>query len=423
MRIAIVGAGIVGVTTALELAEDGHEVTVFDSQASLACGTSFANAGVIAPGYVTPWAAPGMPWKVLAGLLSPHSAVRFGMRWPLALPWLWRFLRACRAETYASHRSSLYALAAYSRQRLDQLEADLDLDYERSDGYLVLLRAPRELAAVRPGLGVLERLGVPHRIVDAEECRRIEPGLSGSAQLHGGVHLPQDRVGNCRLFAQSLRPHLATRGVQLRFGEEVTHLEPGASVRVRVRASAEAARTLEHVFDAAVVCAGVQARALLAPLGLRVPVLPIYGYSLTAELRSLAAETPHEPRSGLMDERYKVALTRLGSRVRVAGSAELGGHPQAMSPRALATLHKVLEDWFPGCADVATVRYWKGARPMLPDGPPLIGRSTAPGIWLNLGHGSSGWALSCGSARALADLLVGRTAGLDMAPFDPQRLR
>jgi D-amino-acid dehydrogenase len=166
---------------------------------------------------------------------------------------------------------------------------------------------------------------------------------------------------------------------------------------------AAAGAPAEETFDAAVVCAGVQAPALLAPW-VQVPLLPVYGYSLTAEIRSLAAELPREPRAGLMDERYKVAITRLGSRVRVAGSAEIGGHPEALSPRALATLHKVLRTGSPGCADVSTVRYWKGARPMLPDGPPLIGRSTAAGIWLNLGQGSSGWALSCGSARLLADL-------------------
>lgn len=419
MRVAIVGAGIVGVTTALELAEDGHEVSVFDRQASLACGTSFANAGVIAPGYVTPWAAPGMPTKVLTGLLAPHSAVRFGARWPLALPWLWRFLRACRADTYAHHRSSLHALASYSRDRLDRLEADLHLDYERGDGYIVLLRTKRELEAVRPGLDILARMGVAHRVVDAAECRRVEPGLSTRARLHAGVHLPLDRVGNCRLFAQALRPRLSALGVSLRLGEEVARLQPGTPVILGLTGPARH----QEAFDAVVVCAGVNARELLAPLGVHVPLLPIYGYSLTAELRTLAADTPHEPRAGLMDERFKVALTRLGSRVRVAGSAEVGGHPETMSARALATLHKVLDDWFPGCADVSTMRYWKGGRPMLPDGPPLIGRSAAPGIWLNVGHGSSGWALSCGSARTLADLMSGRAPALDTSPYDPQRLR
>jgi len=177
-----------------------------------------------------------------------------------------------------------------------------------------------------------------------------------------------------------------------------------------------------QTFDAAVVCAGVDAGALLAPMGLRLPLLPVWGYSLTAPLRELEHAPDLGPRSALMDERFKVAISRLGRRVRVAGSAELGGQAGRFHPGAMATLHKVLDDWFPGAAQLAQAQRWKGARPMLPDGPPVIGPSGRDGIWLNLGHGSSGWALSAGSARALADQLKGTKPAIALDGLGVERL-
>jgi D-amino-acid dehydrogenase len=420
MRIAIVGAGIVGVTTAYELSQDGHEVTVLEHHPGVACGTSFANAGVLAPGYVTPWAAPGVPWKVLAGLLSRHAAVRFGPRWPLALPWLARFLRACNANTYARHRQALYALASLSQERLADIQQRLALADERAPGYLVLVRSARELQRCRSGLAVLDSLGVRYRILDQAGCRLVEPGLAHSAPLHGGIHLPDAAVANCRLYAQGLRQHLARQGVRFRFETQVLGVQPGASVRLTVRAAGDAT-ALEA--DRVVFCTGPDAQRLLRPLGLRLRLEPVWGYTLTARLRHEDLPEDAGPRAGLMDERYKVALSRLGQRVRVAGSAEVGGVAGRLHGASVATLHKVLEDWFPGQIDRGSVQYWKGARPMRPDGPPVIGATGVPGVWVNLGHGSSGWALACGSARLLADQLAGRPCPIDVRPFDAQGMR
>lgn len=420
MRIAIVGAGIIGVTTAYELAEDGHEVTVIERRGAVASGTSFANAGVLAPGYVTPWAAPGMPLKVLVGLFSRHAAVRFGARWPLALPWLLRYLRACNASTYESHRRALHAMASRSLERLSDLSRELDLPFERAQGYLVLLRSRREAQRYRSALAALDALGVRHDWLDEAACRTVEPGLAATTALHAGVHLPDAGVGNCRLFAQGLRQRLAERGVAFRLSSEVCAVEPGAPARLSVRDGDE---VLRLPFDRIVLCTGHEAGTLLAPLGLRLRVEPVWGYSLTARLRAGEASRAVGPRAGLMDERFKVAISRLGDRVRIAGSAELGGRADAMHPRALATLHRVLDDWFPGQADPSGAQYWKGARPMRPDGPPVVGATRAEGLWVNLGHGSSGWALSCGSARLLADLLAGRTPALDPGPHDASRMR
>ena len=414
MHIAIVGAGIIGVSTAYELAADGHQVTVFERHASVAEGASFANAGVLAPGYVTPWAAPGMPAKVIGHLLARYAPVRVTRPLAMAdLGWMRRWLRACDAGHYAAHRAQLQRLAFYSRQRLHEVAARMQYDFERSQGYLVLLRGEQEQRIVQPGLAVLREAGVVFHEIDGEQARRIEPALKPDTPLAGAIHLPQDEVGNCRQFAVILRDAAQTLGARFCFDTAVH--APGAAAPTTLQWDGGSAR-----FDAVVLCAGVQSAAWLTPLGLRVPLRPVYGYSVSAHMPDLE----HGPRSGVMDERYKVAISRLGQRVRVAGSAQIGGQPDAIAPRAVQTLYKVLDDWFPGAARRSgSVQGWKGARPMLPDGPPLIGASGVPGLWLNLGHGSSGWALSCGSARLLADQVAGREPAIDAAGYGIDRYR
>ena len=447
MRVAVIGAGVIGVTTAWELARDGHEVTVFERRGSVAAETSFANAGVIAPGYVTPWAAPGMPLKVLKHLFGRHAPVRLNARLDAAtLRWLLQFRRACSAESYAANRKRLLRLARYSRQRLHAITEEQRLDYERGEGYLVLLRSERDLALARPGLKLLAETGTRFALVDADKCRAVEPGLNADTPLLAGIHLPDDEVGNCRQFTNLLRGEAQRQGVQFVFHSEVRAIHAGSAPEVEhAHAPPEESTLLAAMlegergegpstqalpfeprrerFDAVVVCAALGARALLRPLGIRLPLAPVYGYSVTAPMRRVEAHPNFGPRSGVMDERYKVAISRLGQRVRVAGSAEIGGRAARLNPAALETLYKVLDDWFPGVAQVGQVQVWKGARPMLPDGPPVLGASGAPGVWLNLGHGSSGWALACGSARVVADAVGGRPAAIDVEGLDVSRLR
>ena len=423
MKVAVIGAGIVGATTAFELARDGHAVTVFERRASVAEETSFANAGVVAPGYVTPWAAPGMPAKVLKHLLSRHAPVR--LAWPMApgqLRWLWRWWRACRAPVFAANRAQMYRLARYSQQRLHTLTQALQTGHEQATGYLVLLRSAQDLTGARASLKLLAELGVDFHLVNARRAREIEPGLHAAAPLHAAVHLPSDEVGNCRQFAQAMRAEAQRLGAVFEFQRTVLAIVPGAApvVQHRTTGGTEAARS--DSFDAVVVCAALGSVALLRPLGLRLPLLAVHGFSLTAPMRVVEGHPQLGPRAGVMDEKYKVAISRLGQRLRVAGSAELGGRLAAMNPAALHTLHKVLDDWFPGSAQLAQAQHWKGARPMLPDGPPVLGASGAPGVWLNLGHGSSGWALACGSARVLADQLAGRAPAIDVSGLDVARL-
>lgn len=423
MKVAVIGAGIIGITTAYELAADGHEVTVFERRSAAAEETSFANAGVVAPGYVTPWAAPGMPGKVLGHLFSQHSPVRIGL--PLSgseIAWMWKFLKACKLETYRANRARMQRLAFYSRSRLHGLTTDLQLEYDRTPGYMVMLRNEKDSRMVQPGLQVLRDAGVNFKEISAVDTRKLEPAINPDTNFFGSIHLPDDEVGNCRQFALLLKGVAHKMGVNFEFNKAVAQLNQARPASILIAGEAQA-----RAFDSVVLCAGLDSVKLLNPLGMKLPMIAVYGYSISAPIR----EPLNAPRTSMMDERYKVAISRIGNRIRVAGSAELGGSLASKRASSLQTLYKVLHDWFPGAAQHANTgahtQEWKGARPMLPDGPPLIGPSGFPGLWLNLGHGSSGWALSCGSARALADIMAGRAPEIDMeglmagSPNQPHR--
>jgi D-amino-acid dehydrogenase len=423
MKIAVIGAGIIGVTTAYELACDSHEVTVFEQLSTAAAEASFANSGVLAPGYVTPWAAPGMPWKVTKQLFAEHAAVRIGL--PLTgadIAWMWRFWRACKPDVYLAHRAALQKLAFYSRSCLHAVAEQHQIDFDRSEGYMVLLRSAHDAAMVQPSLQVLRDAGVAYREIDEAAAREIEPALNPDTHFHGALHLPQDEVGNCRQFALLLKDVCRSMGVDFQFNTTVAQINNAQAATLVIARSESptsgftptqaAPQTVQ--FDAVVLCAGAASAQLCKPLGALLPIRPVYGYSVSAQVR----EPLDAPRSALMDERYKVAISRLGQRVRVAGSAEIGGRPDAKRASAMRTLYKVLQDWFPGAAVMTHgVQEWKGARPMLADRLPIIGASGIAGLWLNTGHGSSGWTLSCGSARLLADAIAGRASALNTAPY------
>ena len=425
MKIAIVGAGVIGVTTAYELARDGHEVTVFERNSSIAVESSFANAGIIAPGYVAPWAAPGMPLRVFKHLLSRHAAVK--IKFPLSnndLAWMWHWWRACKLDTYIANRSRMQALASYSRDRLHAVTADLSLEFERSDGLLVLLRSAKDAKLMQASLQVLRDSGLAFAEVDAQAARLLEPAINPDNDFFGAVHLPGDEVGNCREFTLLLKAESQKIGVKYEMNTTVDSVSIANGAIINIANESEP-RQSKREFDAAVMCAGVASaellKPILKPLKRKLPLVPVYGYSISAAIR----EPLNAPRSAVMDERYKVAISRLGNRIRVAGSAEIGGSLENKQISAISTLYKVLQDWFPGAAHIsnmgASVTEWKGARPMLPDGPPVLGASGVPNIWLNLGHGSSGWALSCGSARVLADLIANRQPDVDVSEMSIER--
>jgi D-amino-acid dehydrogenase len=363
-----------------------------------------------------------MPAKVARFLLSDHAAVRVSLPLTAAqLRWMWKWYRSCKPETYAANRARMQRLAFYSRTRLHEITGHFHLEYDRSDGYMVLLRGEKDRKLVQPGLQVLRDAGVSFQEIDAARARVLEPALNPDTPFAGAIHLPQDEVGNCRQVALLLKNECQANGVRFEFNSTVGALSPAAPGSLQV--TGPEGTTTQWNFNAIVVCGGVDSAALLATVGLDVPLAPVWGYSISAPIR----EPLNAPRSGVMDERFKVAISRLGNRVRVSGSAEIGGSPAKKRPNSLQTLYKVLHDWFPGAAQLAntrgaSVQEWKGARPMLPDGPPLIGATGVPGVWINLGHGSSGWALSCGSARVIADLMAGRAPEVDIEGLGVERL-
>lgn len=304
-------------------------------------------------------------------------------------------------------------LALYSRSRFQKLSTELKLDYEQSNGYLVLLRSEKDSQLLQPGLQVLRDAGGSFAELSAAEARLIEPALDPSTALYGAILSPQDQVANCRQFTLLLKNEAQRRGVNFCFNTQVRALDRHNQGQLFVENELAV-----QSFDAIVLCAGVESARLLRDAGLSIPMVAVYGYSISAPLR----DEWHAPRSAVMDERYKVAISRLGQRVRVAGSTEIGGSLARTRESTLRSLYPILNDWFPAAARLSSgVQEWKGARPMLPDGPPLLGPSGIPGVWLNIGHGSSGWGLSCGSARALADLVAQRQPELDLQGLGLER--
>ena len=396
MKIAIVGAGIVGVTTAYELASDGHEVTVYEQRGAVAEEASFATAGLLAPLLLNPWAVPGFgqPLRVMGA----HATLRVAGGLSRAnLSWLRRWRRASRNPNTPA--AAIERLAQYSLSRIRTIAARHDLDFESSNGRLVLLRTEQERAALQPALQVLGDAGVTLREIDADAARVLEPGLSPEAALAGAIHLPDASAGNCRLFAQLLRQGTQAWGVDYAFNTRIQSVSSSPTGLV-VQGETELRR-----YDALVLCAGMASAALLPAVGLPLPVTAVYGYSVSAPVR----ESTHAPCASVVDIAQQISITRLGQRVRIAGGAELAGAEAEHHTPTLQRLYRTLNDWFPGGAQLSSgLQIWRGARTMPPDGAPVLGASGVPGIWLNTGHGANGWALACASARAVADLIAQR---------------
>jgi len=406
MHVAVVGAGIVGVTTAYYLRQHGCDVTVVERNGGVAQEASFANAGVIAPAYVAPWAQPGMPSKVLGMLLRPEAPVIFRPTIDAALwRWLRRWLGECDLARFRLNKERMQRIAAFSRSELHALRARHGIDYEQQPGFLLLFRSEREVEHDAPARAVLAAAGVHHRLLDSAACRTLEPALNEHTALAGGLHLPDDETGNCAYFARKLKEICESQGVVFRFGEAAQAIDVtgGRAGGLRLAGGRLAA-------DAVVVAAGIDSGTLLAEAGVVLPLWPVKGFSATVPIgrHDLA------PLVSVMDETYKVAITRMGKRLRIAGTAEIGTRALTLRASAQRTLLKVARDWYPGAASYSQAQWWIGARPMLPDGPPVVGRAPLAGLFLNVGHGSSGWAMACGTARVVADLVTGQAPAISL---------
>lgn len=396
---------MIGVCTAYFLAEAGHEVAVIERLSNVAEKASFGNAGIVAPGYVMPWAAPGMPKKLFSYLFKSESPVLLKPTLDRALwRWIRLWLTECDLDRFRTNKARMQRVAAYSRTALQQLREHYQLDYEQTKGYLQLFRTEQDVELAQPAVDVLAENQVMHQWVDAEKARSIEPALSPKTPLAAALYLPEDEAGNCPLFTKQLKTIAQEKGVEFHFGSAVSSIEP---LERRIAFHVDARR---FEADAIVVAAGIDSARLLAPLGIRVPLYPIKGYSATAQIRNYD-DAPH---AALMDESYKVAITRMGNRIRIAGMAELGSQTPELREAAVRTLVKIGDDWFPDAANYNNANFWSGVRPMLPDGPPILGATPVKNLYLNIGHGSTGWAMAAGCGMVLADIVSGRIPDIDM---------
>ena len=400
MKVIVLGAGVIGTTTAYYLAKAGAQVTVLDRQPCAANETSFANAGQISPGYSTPWAAPGIPLKAIKWMFERHAplAIRLdGSLWQLR--WMAQMLRNCTADRYEINKERMTRVAEYSRDCLRQLRADTGIAYEqRTGGTLQLFRTQAQLDAVQRDIRVLEECGVPYQLLTRDELISVEPGLAHARELLcGGLRLPNDETGDCQLFTTQLVLKAKELGVEFMFERSVDQLLSDGKQITGVRLGKDILKA-----DRYVMAFGSYSRDLLAPLSIGLPVYPVKGYSLTIPLQ----DESKAPRSTVLDETYKVAITRFNQRIRVGGMAELSGFNLTLNPRRRETLEKVVTDLFPG-GDLTRASFWTGLRPMTPDSTPVVGSTHLPNLFLNAGHGTLGWTMACGSGKLISDIITG----------------
>ncbi len=415
LKIIVLGAGVVGVTSAWYLAEAGHEVTVVDRQLQAGMETSFANAGQVSPGLSAPWAGPDTPRKAIIWMMMRHRPLVF---WPIPDPalvsWVARFLGECNAEAYARNKGRMVRLAEYSRDRLRDLRTLTGISYDdRQRGLLQLFRTQAQADHAIDDTAVLDRLGVPYTTLDQAGCMAHEPALAAVREKFvGGLLLPGDETGDAHLFTQRLAAMAAAKGVTFRFGVTVRRLRADGGRITAVETDAG-----ELGADKFVLCLGSHSPALLRGIGIHLPVYPVKGYSLTVPVQNEAAA----PQSTVMDETFKVGITRLGDRVRIGGTAELAGFSSRLREPRRRTLEHSFMDLFPGAGDPKAGIFWTGLRPMTPDGPPVIGPTKLDNLWLNTGHGTLGWTMSCGSGALLADLMSGRRPNIEHADLSLER--
>ena len=409
MKVLILGSGVIGVSCAYQLAMAGHEVTVVDRQPAAGLETSYANAGEVSPGYSAPWAGPGVPLKAIKWLLMPHRPLVIRptldlnfVRWGLAM------LRNCTAARYELNKTRMVRLAEYSRDCLKVLREQTGIAYDqRMQGTLQLFRTQAQLDGTAADIAILQRYGVGFELLDRDGCIRHEPALASVRdKFIGGLRLPGDETGDCFKFTQNLAALAAQRGVQFRYGTRIQRFKLAGR---QIDGVVTDAGTLKA--DAYLVALGSHSPLLLKGAGIRIPVYPVKGYSITLPI----VDASGAPESTVMDETHKVAVTRLGDRIRVGGTAELAGYTLKLHEARRHTLEHVVTDLFPRGGDVSRAEFWCGLRPMTPDGTPVLGATRLPNLYLATGHGTLGWTMAAGTGRVIADVIGGRAPGIDLS--------
>jgi len=417
MNIAIVGAGVSGVTLAHALIQDGHQVQVFDQRQTAAEEASYACGGLLSSGWPSPLAAPGMVWDLIYPG-SSATAIRMG-QWarPKDASWLFRWWLQTNKKAHQAQRLAALTLTQMSLKELSRIRQAHDLSFESTEGLTVLIKSAHDMERLTPYIQWLKDSGIPHQIGPSALAIEKEPALNPLTALHTAVHLPHDGVGNCRQFTGALKTVTQDMGVVFSFGHlvlAIKPMDPGVQLQVQ-DVKTNLSSTMN--FDAVVMCSGTASADLLKPLGLALPMRNLRSHSLSANLR----DPMDSPRSGVIDSLHNISITRMGQRIRISGGQELSAGASVHHTGVLKQLYKALFDWFPGAAQMSSVQTWSGQTPVLPDGLPLLGATSVPGVWLNLGHGLRGWSMACGSAKVVSDLMAGRDCGLDTQAFSADR--
>ncbi len=407
MKIVIAGSGVIGITTAYYLSQQGHDVTVIDRQDGAALETSYANAGMLSTGYSAPWAAPGIPLKAIKWLSSQHSPLIINKLFDKQLiSWVGKMLMNCTPSRYDLNKSRLLRIAKYSQQEFTNLQNNTTINFDKqAKGTLQLFRNAKDLQSTSADIEILAKHNIEANPLTLDECIAVEPALDRVRhKIAGGLHIPADETGDCFKFTQELQALAEESGVVFKYGVDIHSFEHDSKTITGIKTS-------EGLItgDKYVMAMGSYSPLFLRPLGINVPIYPVKGYSLTIPIEKANAA----PVSTIMDETYKVAITRLGDRIRVGGTAELAGYNTDTPEKRRSTVDFVVSDLFPDAVDLSKAEFWSGLRPMTPDGAPIIGKSPFSNLYLNTGHGTLGWTLSCGSARLLCDIINEQQTAID----------
>jgi len=415
MRVAVIGGGVIGVSTAYYLAEAGHEVMVLERYGNVAQEASFGNVDLMGPNStLRQWTVPGLPYRALSMLFRQESPVAFSARFePAMWSWIRHWISECRLQRFKENQQRLKILADYSAQQMAQLIQTHEMDFQQHKAAMVMFRTAKDLQLARLTMQLLGESGTNHELLDQEAARQMEPALSTEVDFHSGLYLPDDQAGNSPLFVRQMKILCQNLGVEFNFNN---HVQSIRNEQNKVELQIDG-RTV--VVDAVVVAAGSETAKLMHGLGTHLPLYPVKVYSASAAVQ----EYEMAPKVSLFDDTYQVSITRLGKRIRIAGCAEMGSSSVNLHQKAVNTLVKVADDWFPNAANYRHANFWCGTAGMLPEGIPLLGATKHPNIFINAGHGAGAWALAAGSGKLLADIISQREPeinmqGLTLARYD-----